>query len=116
MITLIPGSITGPEGESDLREILVFLGNTNPQRAVRFGQAFYTTLENLVAMPNMGSPRQINDPRLHNLRVWPVKDFKAYLIYYRSFASGDGIEILRVLHHSRDFEFHLTEEQTFTDA
>ena len=36
------------------------------------------------------------------MRVWPVKGFDKYRIYYRPL--GDRIEILRILHAARDID------------
>lgn len=116
MTNLVPGSITNTAALSDLNEILLYIGGYDRARAVRFAGAFRVTVENLVVMPFMGSPREVSGERLRGLRAWPVQDFKAYIIYYRPFASGDGVEIVRVLHHSRDFETHLTDDTTFADA
>jgi toxin ParE1/3/4 len=51
-------------------------------------------------MPEIGSRRRFNNPALLNVRVWPVKGFDKYRIYYRPL--GDRIEILRILHAARD--------------
>ena len=83
---------------------------------MRFAGSLSQTLSDLVEMPRIGSPRAVSDPRLRELRVWPVRDFKIYLLYYIPLASGDGVEIVRVLHHSRDFETHLADDATFADA
>lgn len=58
----------------------------------------------------MGSPRDFADVPIRELRVFPVKDFKMYLIYYHSLASDDGIEIIRVFHQKRDAQTLLVEE------
>lgn len=63
-------------------------------------------------MPHLGSPRGNAAPRLHNLRQWPVQDFKSYLIFYRPFASSNGIEVFRVLHAARDAAAHLSDDIT----
>jgi toxin ParE1/3/4 len=36
------------------------------------------------------------------VRVWPIKGFDKYRIYYRPL--GDRIEILRILHAARDID------------
>ena len=74
------------------------------------------TIKQLVEQPYLGSPRDYDDPRLHNLRQWPVQDFKNYLIFYRPFASSNSIEVLRVLHSSRDANAQLSEEATHKES
>jgi toxin ParE1/3/4 len=51
-------------------------------------------------MPNIGEPWFSRNTRLAGLRVSRVEGFKAHLIFYLS--SDVGIEIIRVLHASRD--------------
>lgn len=108
--TPIPGVILRDEAAQDVRETFIYLSGNSVSRARKFVEAVYLTFENLVAMPHMGSPRSVAGAHLRGLRVWPVKDFNAYLLFYRPLASNDGVEIIRVLHHSRDFETLLTDE------
>ncbi len=108
--TPIPGLILRDEAAQDVRETFIHLAPRSIPRARNFVESVGLTFENLVAMPHLGSPRDLPGARFRGLRAWPVKNFKAYLIYYRPLASNDGVEILRVLHHSRDFESHLTDE------
>jgi toxin ParE1/3/4 len=53
-------------------------------------------------MPFIGSPRSFPSTRLHNLRQWPVKGFKEFLIFYH--VVNEGIEVLRILHARRNIE------------
>ncbi len=118
----IPGALIREAARSDLRDTLLFLGARDPSRALQFAQAFARTVGNMVAMPNLGSLREMEDARLRGLRVWPVADFKAYLLFYKPLLaadeqfSNDGIEVIRVLHHSRDYELHLSDDTTFDDS
>lgn len=36
------------------------------------------------------------------LRIWPVKRFEAYLLFY--LADDDSVELVRLLHGSRDID------------
>lgn len=51
-------------------------------------------------MPLIGVDRGFINPKLFGLRMWFVKGFENYLIFYRPF--GNYIEIVRVLHPSQD--------------
>lgn len=105
--TSLPGLILLPPAKADLREIFLYLGSHSEQRAQKFLLAAETTFEQLIEMPFLGAPRQFLHPRLHSLRQWPIQGFKNYLIIYRPFASANGLEVLRVLHASRDITAHL---------
>jgi len=51
-------------------------------------------------MPLMGSAREYRNSEFSGIRMWRVKGFRQYLIFYRPIQ--DGIEIVRVIHSSRD--------------
>ena len=50
----------------------------------------------------MGSLWNAKNPALAGLRVWSIRKFENYLIFYRPVP--DGIEVVRVLHGSRDID------------
>ncbi len=60
-------------------------------------------------MPGIGSIYHINNPRLVALRKWVVKGFNNHLIFY--LVDDDYIEIVRLIHGSRDISQILEEEQ-----
>ncbi|RYX83161.1 type II toxin-antitoxin system RelE/ParE family toxin [bacterium] len=108
-MTPIPGVQLHRQAVEDLREIFLFLAQTNQERANLFARNVQSSIELLIHSPKLGSPRSYADSRLHSLRRWPLKDFKQYGIFYRPFASGNGIEVFRVLHSSRESQTHLQE-------
>lgn len=114
--TLMPGLIVRAAARRDLMETFLFLSRNAPDRARRFTDAVETTLRHLIEMPHLGSPRDFADSRFHNLRQWPVPGFKNYLIFYQPFASSNGIEVVRVLHASRDAPLHLSDETTHDES
>jgi len=109
-----PGAMVSPAARRDLSGVLAYLGGSSSPRAHTLAQNVNTTLTNLVAQPQMGSPRAFADERLHDLRVWPVSNLRSYLLFYRPFVSGNGVEIIRVLHALRDGEAHLSSDETFS--
>ncbi len=50
----------------------------------------------------MGQIYDSENDDITNIRKWTVKGFKKYLIFYRY--DDEIIEILRVIHASRDYE------------
>ncbi len=83
-----------PAAESDLEMIHDYIAAANPAAAA----ALVARLEDLAARladaPGMGRARP---DLLPNLRSFPLG---SYLLFYRP--SGNGIEIVRVLHGARD--------------
>lgn len=116
MIPFSPGTLVRQVAVDDLKGILSYLAQSSPQRAQSFSEQFTRPVENLIAMPRMGSPREVEGVALPSLRMFPVQNFKQYLIWYQPFATNDGIEVVRVLHHSRDYETHLADEATSSGA
>jgi toxin ParE1/3/4 len=70
-----------------------------PDAAFRFVDAVEESFQQLLLMPDMGAPREIRNPALKGLRVWPVKEFEEFLIFYVTL--GDTVRVIRVLHGRR---------------
>jgi toxin ParE1/3/4 len=95
--------------EIDLTEHVEYLARERPSAALRFIDAVERAFARLAAMPEPGPVRQCRNPRLLGIRMWPVPDFRNYLIFYR--IAADEVQILRVLHAARDLESALEEER-----
>lgn len=74
----------------------------------RFLLAAHDTFALLAAQPNMGWHSRLRHPALKALRVFRVKGFERILVLY--IPSLDGVEILRVVHGSRDLQTLLRRE------
>jgi toxin ParE1/3/4 len=55
----------------------------------------------LAQMLELGARRTYKNTQFVNVRAWPVKGFERYLFYR---PSGDGVDILRVVHGSMDLD------------
>jgi toxin ParE1/3/4 len=94
------------EGEfipCDLLDIVRRMRPQNPDAAVRFIDAFKSSVELLSRMPKIGRARP--DLGTPETRSWPVKRFRKYLIFYESLP--DRVRLLRVLHGARDLQEEL---------
>lgn len=92
----MPRVLKRPEAESDLDEIWWYIAQDSPDNADRFLDRLQERFLALADFPKMGISR---DDIQAGLRSQPVGN---YLIFY--FPLADGIEIVRVLHGSRDVE------------
>lgn len=91
------------DADNDFAEQFAYFSETAGwEVADRFFAATLAAFDRLCEMPEIGSRRRFNNPVLVNVRVWPVKGFDKYRIYYRPL--GDRIEILRILHAARDID------------
>jgi len=92
-----------PAADSDVDQCFRFLRDQGSlDTALRFLDGLQESFERIRQMPFIGSPRSFPSTRLRNLRQWPVKGFKEFLIFYH--VANEGIEVLRILHARRNIE------------
>ena len=93
----MPQALLLPSATSDLAELWDYIAYDNPANADRFVDRIRSTCSTTLAEnPRIGRSREELSPEL---RSFPFQD---YLIFYRPI--DDGVEIVRVLHGSRDIE------------
>lgn len=85
----------------DIHEHFAYIAETDRDRAFRFFDAARQTFAALAQMPGIGQVYNSEEDDIVNIRKWSVKNFNKYLIFYRY--DDDIIEILRVIHATRDF-------------
>ena len=73
-----------------------------PELGHRFLVAAHGTFALLAEQPNIGWHSRLKHPSLKTLRVFRVKGFERTLVLY--LPRVDGVEILRVVHGSRNLE------------
>ena len=79
-----------------------FIARDNADAAGRVVDAAFQTFEALAATPEMGVKRKFKNPRLSDVRFFPVSGFENYLIFYRPLA--DSVQVLHVFHGARDLD------------
>ena len=77
--------------------------------ARRFLAAVRGSFDMLVAMPRIGSPRIVGNERLAGLRLWPVKGFEDFQIYY--LPQDDQLIVVRLLSGKRDIAMILADQE-----
>jgi toxin ParE1/3/4 len=95
------------QAKADLIEIADYIAADNPEAAERFLDAAEATFAFIASLPSVGRTFRFQSPAAQGTRVWRVEGFERYLIVYRSVESR--IEIVRVLHGSRDIVGLFTE-------
>jgi toxin ParE1/3/4 len=95
-----------PLASNDLEEIVSYLDQRSSDAADRILVEFQHATELLSEMPRAGTIRRKRG-RLKGVRSWPLTSFGPYLLFYMPLPNG--IEVLRVLHGSRNIERHLRE-------
>ena len=102
--------VVRPKADRDLEDQAFYYANRRDAGKVAIG--FWSPLTTpslfLATQPNMGWQSRLKRPELKTLRVFRVKDFERILILYIPLL--DGVEILRVVHGSRNLQALLRRE------
>ncbi|HQU92073.1 MAG TPA: type II toxin-antitoxin system RelE/ParE family toxin [Pyrinomonadaceae bacterium] len=96
------------EAEEDISGHFAFIANTSIDKALLFQKSVFMSLDLLRTNPLIGPPFRSDNPKLIDLRMWFVKGFEKYLIFYRPY--GNYLEVVRVLHSSQDRDAILVDE------
>ena len=91
-----------PKAQEDIAESADFIARDSLDAALRFFDSVEATFQFLASHPETGSAREYSATALKGTRVWPVKDFENWLIFYQ--VAGLKILVIRVLHGARDID------------
>lgn len=91
-----------PAASADIDEIIDYLAGENSSIAQGFIQDLQQSFDLLANNPKIGVKRQYHLELLSEMRMFPLKKFSSYLIFYQT---DDGaIDVVRLLHGQRDIE------------
>jgi toxin ParE1/3/4 len=96
-----------PQVLVDLVDCAEHLAEDNEAIAIAFIDSFDNSVERLRQFPNIGTTCRFRSLELQGLRRWFVQGYEKYLIFYC--INNDTLEVLRLLHSSRDIEAALQE-------
>jgi toxin ParE1/3/4 len=92
-----------PKARQDLRDqAFYYATEVNQELGHRFLVAAHDTFGLLATQPEMGWNPKLQNPEVRGLRVFRVTGFERILILYRPLERG--IEVLRVVHGSRNLQ------------
>jgi toxin ParE1/3/4 len=98
-----------PKADQDLDDQAYYLATqANPEVGHRFLLAAHETFSLLATQPQMGWHCRLSHPRVASLRVFRVAGFESMLVLY--LPRPEGVEILRVVHGSRNLQAFLRRE------
>jgi toxin ParE1/3/4 len=98
-----------PQADRDLENQAHYYATAaTPELGHRFLLAAHETFSLLATQPSMGWHARLKLPALERMRVFRVKGFERILILY--IPLPNGVEILRVVHGSRNLESFLQRE------
>jgi toxin ParE1/3/4 len=105
----MPKLIKRPIVIQDLIEIATYISNDNLDAGDRFIYAAESTFQLIAQSPSIGRLSGFTNPEVAQLRQYPVKGFKNYLILYE--LTEEVIDIIRVVHGARNLEQLLLEPE-----
>lgn len=91
-----------PQAERDIEECFVYIAEENLDKGVYFLVAVEDSIEQLGEFPFLGKNKSFKNPQFQNIRIWQVKGYEKYLIFY--LVEDSTIEIIRLLHSSRNID------------
>lgn len=91
------------QAESEIDSIARYIATRNLEAGKRFYDAVEDALNKLAQFPGMGSRRTAQNPKLRELRSWPIAGYRNYLIFYLPLPEH-GIDVLHVLHGARNLD------------
>jgi len=101
--------VVRPKADQDLEDQAYYLATVaSPAIGHRFLVAAHETFALLATQPEMGWHSRLKHPGIASLRVFRVSGFEKILTLYRP--RPDGVEILRVVHGSRNLRALLRRE------
>ena len=101
--------VVRPKADQDLDDQAYYLATqASPEVGHRFLLAAHETFSLLATQPAMGWHCRLKVPGVESLRVFRVSGFEKLLVLYRP--RPDGVEILRVVHGSRNLQVFLRRE------
>jgi toxin ParE1/3/4 len=101
--------VVRPKADQDLDDQAYYLATeAGPHLGHRFLLAAHQTFVLLATQPQIGWHPRLKHPQLAALRVFQVTGFEKMLVFYRP--RPDGVEILRVVHGSRNLQTLLRRE------
>jgi len=91
-----------PAASDDIDEIIDYLVGESVPAAQGFVKDLQKCFDLLAENPEIGTPREYRSAALSGMRMFPLKKFSTYLVFYLS--DDQTIDIVRVLHGKQDIE------------
>jgi plasmid stabilization system protein ParE len=96
-----PRYLIRPKADQDLEDQAFYLStHTSPQIGHRFLVAAHDCFTRLAVQPGIGWQPRLRSSELTNVRIFSISGFEKILVFYRPIRKG--VEILRVVHGSRN--------------
>ena len=91
-----------PAASEDIDEVVDYLVGEDIPAAQGFVKDLQQCFDLLTENPEIGVQREYRSAALSGMRMFPLKKFSTYLLFYLS--DDQTIDVVRVLHGHRDIE------------
>lgn len=98
--------IVSEPADEDINAYIAYTNERSPEAARRFLVALRHAFELLLSTPEIGHVWETERQELESLRAWRIDGFPLSIFY---FPLPAAIDVIRVLHHSRDIRAVLDE-------
>ncbi len=98
-----------PQARRDLLELADYIARDSLDTAERFLDAAEAAFHLLASMPEMGTLCEFRDPATAGVRIWSIRGFENYVVFYRPFK--DGVDVVRVIHGARNIQAIFTDNR-----
>lgn len=85
---------------NDLEEITRYIDQANPEAAIAVREDILSSAQVLGMHPGLGIRPRFSSSKFAGVRFLPASRYSSYLLFYRELT--DEVEVLRVLHGSRN--------------
>jgi len=96
----MPALIVRDAARQDVDEIFWRISADDFAAALRVFDAIEAAFKLLSETPGAGPTCEFSEPDLSDIRFWPVKRYRNYIVIYRPIT--DGVEVIRVIHAATD--------------
>jgi toxin ParE1/3/4 len=94
--------VKSPLAYRDIVDIASHIAEDSIKASERFLEAAEGTFDRLATTPEIGSLCPFKNPATAGVRVWPIRRFNRYLVFYR--LESKGIYVVRIMHGARDWQ------------
>jgi toxin ParE1/3/4 len=96
----MPTLIVRDAARQDADDIFTRIAPDDLGAALRVYDAIHAAFDLLATHPLAGPLCEFPETDLRDVRFWPVKNYRNYLVIYRP--RDDGVEVIRVIHAATD--------------
>ena len=96
----MPALVIRDAAVQDVADIFGRIAPENLEAALRVYDAIHTSFDLLASQPLAGPSCEFPESDLADVRFWPVKHYRNYVVLYRP--QSHGVEVIRVIHAATD--------------